>query len=154
MKAVNDILYAKVVPTKQMIRGLEMKSEILDNYVKEHKHGHCSLSVQKSGFIVGKLKTGFLELALMVWCMIPLALMIQMVYWRWNLLVQRKMKALIMPWNAKNICIQDSKRDRVTLNRNHKYFCQIQQGIYLSDWNWTDFVVAGLRSPGMLIERE
>mgnify|MGYP000524299259 FL=1 len=53
----------------------------------------------------------------------------------------------------KNICIQDSKRDTVTLNRNHKYFYQIQQGMYLSDRNWTDFVVAGSRSLGMHIER-
>lgn len=83
MKAVNDILYAKVVPAKQMIRGLEKKSEIMDNCIKEqHKCGHkcSSLSVEKSGFTVGKFV--FLELALMVWCMIPLPLMIQMVYWR------------------------------------------------------------------------
>lgn len=45
MKAVNDILYAKIVPAKQMIRGLEKKSEIMDNCVKEqHKCGHtCSM---------------------------------------------------------------------------------------------------------------
>ena len=50
-----------------MIRGLEKKSEIMDNCLKEqHKHGHTcsSLSVEKSGFTVGKF--AFLELALMV----------------------------------------------------------------------------------------
>jgi len=46
----------------------------------------------------------------------------------------------------KNICIQDRKRDTVTLNRNHKYFYQIQQGMHLSNRNWTDFVVAAATS--------
>ena len=47
---------------------------------------------------------------------------------------------------CKNICIQDSKRDTVTLNRNHKYFYQTQQGMYLSNRNWTDIVVAAATS--------
>ena len=153
-KAVHDILYGKVVPTKQMRRGLEMESEIMDNYVKEqHKCGHSNLSVEKSGLIVGKFEDGFLGASPDGLVHDPICSDDPNGLLEMKFIDTEENESLNNAMKRKNICIQDSKRDTVTLNRNHKYFYQIQQGMYLSDRNWTDFVVAGSRSLGMHIER-
>ena len=38
-------------------------------------------------------------------------------------------------------------------NKNQEYFYQVQQGMYLSERKWADFVVVGSRTPDIYIER-
>jgi hypothetical protein len=41
----------------------------------------------------------------------------------------------------------------LTMNRNHQYFYQIQQAMYVSKRKWTDFVVMGSGSDELYVER-
>lgn len=49
-------------------------------------------------------------------------------------------------------CVRSENSD-ITINQNHKYFYQVQQGMYLSERKWADFVVVGSRTPDIYIER-
>ncbi|RUA05520.1 MAG: hypothetical protein DSY43_04465 [Gammaproteobacteria bacterium] len=151
-KAINDILYAKVLPTKQMKKGLEMESEIMARYIEhQHKCGHKDLSVEKSGLIVGKFEDGFLGASpdgLVCDPSVPDSKgLLEMKY-----IETQQDESLEDALVRKHVCV---RRDDSThsINRKHKYFYQVQQGMYLTETKWTDFVVLGSQSPGIFVER-
>ena len=140
-KAISDILYPKDVSTESMKQGLQMEPHILTRYV-EHQHncGHKGLTVAKVGLVVGKLSDGFLGASPDGIVTDPTAVepkgILEMKY-----IQTEKGESLKDALLRKHICVKDE--DQVHINCNHKYYCQIQQGMYLTETKWADFVVQG-----------
>ena len=51
----------------------------------------------------------------------------------------------------KRICILEN--NKIKLNNRHQYYYQIQQQLFVTEKNWTDFVVKGSMSESIYIER-
>lgn len=150
-KAINDILYKTVVPTQEMKDGLEMEAAIKDRYItKQYADGHKDLSVTDSGLNVGKYKDGFLAASPDGMVFDPSVVdakgLLEMKY-----IKSEKEECLEQALLRKQICARDG--NGIHINRSHKYFYQIQQGMYLTKRKWTDFVVAGSQATGLYIER-
>lgn len=150
-KAINDILYKKVVPTRQMTEGLEMESEIKERYIeKQHESGHKGLTVSNSGLVVGRNSDGFLAASPDGMVFDPSVVnpkgLLEMKY-----IQTENNECLEHAMVRKQMCVRDTSD--VHMNRKHKYFFQIQQGMYLTGAQWTDFVVAGSQTADLYIER-
>lgn len=154
-KAINEILYAKFSATKQMIKGLEMEPEIMKQYIKEqHKRGHDNLSVSQSGLIVGKHDDGFLGASPDGLVCDPSNNNEPLGILEMKFIETSEKESLTEAVLRKHMCVKHKlDNSGITINRNHKYFYQIQQGMYLSGRKWADFVIAGSCSPGIYIER-
>jgi hypothetical protein len=150
-KAINEILYKKIVPTRQMKEGLEMEPVVMARYIKEqHKGGHEELSVSKSGLVVGKFENGFLGAS-------PDGIVCDPSFADSKGLLEMKFiqteeeESLEDALVRKQICVRNGST--IHMNKSNKYYYQIQQGMYLTETNWTDFVVAGSQTSEIYVER-
>ena len=148
-KAIKECLYKRVVPTKCMKEGLAKEPEILRQYVEHQKaNGHEGLFVTQSGFIIGA--DGFLGASPDGLVKDPASEdaegLLEMKY------VQRKEPELLREALVrKRVCRMAN--GKLMLNRNHQYFYQIQQAMYVTERKWTDFVVMGSDCEELYIER-
>lgn len=150
-KAVKEVLYNKVVATKQMRKGLEMESHIKEIYEnKQNSCGHKGLSVTTSGLVVGNYEDGFLGASPDGIVHDPSVAdskgLLEMKY-----IDMDEGEHLSDSLIRKNICSRNNSI--LNLKQNHKYFYQIQQGMYLTKTKWTDFVVGGSETSDVYIER-
>lgn len=152
-KALSELLhYNKPFQTKQMKEGLLKESEIEELYVKSMRQtGHLSLTVAPNGLCISK-SHGFLAATPDGFVYDPhveppLGLL-EMKYVQVND-DENFVEALI----RKRICILSSENNSLKMNTNHKYYYQIHHQMFVTQRQWTDFVVKGSSGDGLFIER-
>lgn len=134
-----------------MKQGLLMEPQILTSYIEhQHKCGHKDLTVSKAGLIVGKFTDGFLGASPDGIVTDPTAVESKGILEK-KYIQTEKDESLEDALLRKHICAKHE--DGVHINCNHKYYYQIQQGMYLTETKWADFVVQGTQTTSIYIER-
>ena len=133
-----------------MKEGLVNEEMVIKEYVHmKHNEGHENLYVEKCGFFVSKTH-GFLGAS-------PDGLVTDPTTDDINGLVEGKFLQLNENESLEDALVRKAickKTDvSVTMNRNHKYFYQVQQQMFVTNRKWTDFVVKGSCCDGIYCER-
>ena len=149
-KAIKEILYSKVKPTREMKEGLEKEPEIIAEYIQHQINaGHVGLKVSKCGLLVSEAE-GFLGAN-------PDGLVEDPSTTDPHGLLEMKyiqtdgVESLEEDLVRKRICVKNNTG--LTVNRQHQYFYQMQQVMYVSQRNWIDLAVKGSQSSKLYIER-
>lgn len=149
-KALKEIMYSSVRPTRQMKEGLSKEPEIMQEYtLLQQTSGHQGLTVGASGLIINP-QDGYLGAS-------PDGLVHDPSVSDSNGLLEMKFiqtkpnESLEAALLRKRICQHSG--NLVTVNTKHQYYFQLQHCMFVTDRNWIDFVVKGSESPSLYIER-
>ena len=150
-KAVRECLYSNVKPTKYMLEGIAKEPEIRALYIdKQIKCGHNGITVSSSGLVISKTE-GWLGAS-------PDGIVYDPSVDDPNGLLEMKhiqmddSESLEHALLRKRMCLKFDGTN-IRINRNHQYFYQIQQAMYVTERRWNDFVVKGSTGSELYIER-
>jgi hypothetical protein len=150
-KTIREVLhYNTAYQSQSMKEGLMKEEDILKDYTAlKHEQGHANLTVDHCGFFISKT-SGFLGAS-------PDGLVTDPSVEDSKGLAEVKYvqvkedESLIDALVRKGVCVK--KENQLTVNTKHKYHYQIQQQMYVTDRNWTDFVVKGSLGTELFCER-